>query len=82
MSIDPTLIQRAIRRRAEKAIEQAMLEGKFDNLPGAGRPIAGLEQPWSEDQWVREWAVRERATNVEFNAALRAIRAAREAEAG
>jgi len=77
MSMDPSLIQRAIKRRAEKAIEQAMLEGKFDNLPGAGRPIAGIDQPWSEERWVTRWATREQATNVEFNAALRAIRSAR-----
>jgi len=77
MSMDPTLIQRAIRRRAEKAIEQAMLEGKFNDLPGAGKPIAGIDQPWSEEQWVKRWATREKATNIEFNAALRAIRSAR-----
>lgn len=77
MGMDPTLIQRAIRRRAEEAIERAMRDGKFDRLPGAGRPIAGLERPWSEERWVRDWAARQQATNAEFNAALRAIRSAR-----
>ena len=29
----------AIRRIAEQRIEEAMRQGKFNNLPGAGKPI-------------------------------------------
>lgn len=60
MSFDPTLIERAARRQADRAIEAAMREGKFDGLPGAGEPIAGLDRAWSLDDWVRDWADRER----------------------
>jgi hypothetical protein len=27
--------------------------GAFDNLPGAGKPIPGLDQPYDEDWWVK-----------------------------
>jgi hypothetical protein len=32
-------IEGGLRRLAERHIEDAMKEGKFDNLPGAGKPL-------------------------------------------
>lgn len=37
--------QRVIEIIAERKIEQAMEEGAFDNLPGAGQPLA-LDEEW------------------------------------
>ena len=35
----------ALRRVAERRIEEAMEEGKFDNLPGKGKPIVFDDDP-------------------------------------
>jgi hypothetical protein len=43
----------------DRAVEEARRRGDFDNLPGAGKPIPGLDRPWSLDQWLREFAKRE-----------------------
>ena len=48
--------------RAEASVEQqiraAQARGAFDNLPGAGKPIADLDQH-DEMWWVRKWMKRE-----------------------
>ncbi len=38
-------IQRVIELIAERKIEEAMQEGKFDNLPGTGKPLP-LDEEW------------------------------------
>jgi hypothetical protein len=43
----------------ESTIRKAMNEGEFDNLPGAGKPISGLEEPYHEDWWIRSLLKRE-----------------------
>ena len=43
----------------ERKIHGARLEGAFDDLPGHGRPIAGLDEPLDEAWWVREKLRRE-----------------------
>lgn len=45
----------------ERRILEAMEEGLFDDLDGAGRPIPGLRRPYEPDWWVRKWAERQRA---------------------
>ena len=38
----------------ERQIEAAIERGDFDNLPGAGQPIAGLDRPYDELWWLRK----------------------------
>lgn len=53
-------LQRAIDRIVENRLKTAFEEGKFDNLPGRGKPLAHVDQPFDEFWWVRNWAERER----------------------
>jgi hypothetical protein len=39
---------------AERRIREAMEEGRFDNLPGSGKPIPGIDEPPDEDWWVKQ----------------------------
>lgn len=48
----------------ELQIQQAMRRGEFDDLPGAGRPIAGIDRPHDPDWWVKQLIERERITGV------------------
>lgn len=43
----------------DQQIRAAEARGEFDDLPGAGKPLAGLDKPYSEDWWLRELAERE-----------------------
>lgn len=38
---------------------QAERNGEFSNLPGAGRPIPGLDQPYDENWWLKQMLQRE-----------------------
>jgi DnaJ family protein C protein 28 len=38
-------------KAAEEAIRQAMQEGKFDNLPGKGKPLKLDENPLADPEW-------------------------------
>lgn len=38
---------------AEYRIREAQAAGKFDNLPGLGRPIPGIDDPPDENWWVK-----------------------------
>jgi hypothetical protein len=46
-----SLVERQIREAAER--------GAFDDLPGAGRPLEGLDEPFSAERWARDWIRRE-----------------------
>jgi hypothetical protein len=48
----------ALRRVADKRIEDAMKEGKFDNLPGAGQPVNLDPLPTDENARMTWWALR------------------------
>lgn len=48
----------------EAAIQQAMRRGDFDDLPGAGRPIPGLDRPHDPDWWIRRKIEREGLTGL------------------
>jgi hypothetical protein len=54
-SIDLTA---ALRRIADRRIEEAMREGKFDNLEGAGRPLELEPMPAEENARLQWWALR------------------------
>jgi len=43
----------------EFQLRRAREEGQFDHLPGAGKPIPGLDQHYDENWWLREWMRRE-----------------------
>ena len=51
-------MEAVIRRVAERRIEEAMREGKFDNLPGAGKPLELEDMPANEDTRLLWWALR------------------------
>lgn len=48
----------AMRRVAERRIEEAMLAGKFDRLPGAGRPVDLEPLPPGERAQATWWMLR------------------------
>ncbi|MBX0300390.1 DUF1992 domain-containing protein [Cryobacterium sp. 1639] len=48
----------------EISIQQAMRRGDFDNLPGTGKPIPGLEAPYDPDWWIRQKIEREQITGL------------------
>jgi hypothetical protein len=51
-------IESALRRLADKRIEDAMKEGKFDNLAGAGQPLELEPMPAEENARLTWWALR------------------------
>ena len=55
----------------ERQIREAQQRGEFDNLPGAGKPIADLEQPHDELWWVRRMLKREQLSYLPPSLALR-----------
>jgi hypothetical protein len=58
MDLSKVDITAALRRLAERRIEEAMREGKFDNLPGAGKPIELEDMPADEGARMMWWALR------------------------
>ena len=58
MSLKNVDIEAAMRRLADKRIEDAMKEGKFDNLPGAGKPLDLDPMPADEGTRMLWWAIR------------------------
>ncbi|MGH3501718.1 MAG: DUF1992 domain-containing protein [Nocardioidaceae bacterium] len=46
----------------DRQIRDAQERGEFDNLPGAGKPIEGLDQPYDENWWVKGLIKRENLT--------------------
>jgi hypothetical protein len=45
-------------------IRNAMARGDFDNLPGTGKPIPGIDAPHDPDWWVKRLIERENITGV------------------
>ena len=59
MKIDPNVDMIAVMRRmADRKIEKAMEEGKFDNLEGKGKPLDLEPLPADENARAMYWAVR------------------------
>ena len=48
----------------EVAIQQAMRRGDFDGLPGAGKPLAGLDGVRDPNWWIRRKIERENLTGL------------------
>jgi DnaJ homologue, subfamily C, member 28, conserved domain len=55
----------------ERQIREAMERGEFDDLPGAGRPIADLDKPHDELWWIKEKLRRENLSYLPATLALR-----------
>lgn len=45
-------------------VREAIARGEFDNLPGAGKPIPGIDRPHDPDWWLKNLIERERITGV------------------
>src|SRR4051794_39358906 len=58
MSLKNVDIESALRRLAERRIEEAMKEGKFDNLQGAGQPLELEPMPADENARLMWWALK------------------------
>jgi hypothetical protein len=58
MSLKNVDLDSALRRLAERRIEDAMKEGKFDNLQGSGQPIELEPVPAAENARLAWWALR------------------------
>ena len=44
---------RAIQQIAEDKIRSAIEAGEFDHLPGSGKPLAVIDEPYDENWWIR-----------------------------
>jgi hypothetical protein len=55
----------------ERQIREAAERGAFDNLPGAGKPIADLDKPHDELWWVKQKLRRENLSYLPPTIALR-----------
>ena len=55
----------------ERQIREGMKSGAFDGLPGHGKPIASLDQPYDEEWWLREKLRREEIVSLPPVLALR-----------
>src|SRR5215203_6121670 len=58
MSLKDIDMGAALRRLADKRIEDAMQEGKFDNLAGAGKPLDLEPLPADENARMTWWMLR------------------------
>lgn len=48
----------------ETVIQQAIRRGEFDNLPGAGKPLSGLDGRHDPDWWIRRKIESEQLTGL------------------
>jgi Domain of unknown function (DUF1992) len=56
--------RRAIELVADNRIRQAVEEGQFDDLPGEGKPIPDIDEPYDPLWWVKKWIRREQMGNT------------------
>lgn len=59
----------------ERVIREAAEAGEFDDLPGTGKPIPDLDQPYDPDWWARRWFERQRRRDRAFDLATEVRRA-------
>jgi hypothetical protein len=50
----------------DKQIREATERGEFDNLPGAGKPLPGHNEPYDGEWWLRDYLRREGAPTDEL----------------
>src|SRR6478735_8865057 len=56
---------------AEQRIQTAQAEGQFENLPGFGKPIPGIDEPHDELWWVKDKLKREQISSLPPALAIR-----------
>ena len=56
---------------AEERIQSAQAAGQFDNLPGFGKPIPGIDEPHDELWWVKDKLKREQLSSLPPALAIR-----------
>lgn len=49
---------------ADRLIRESIERGEFDDLPGAGKPIAGLNKPYDAQWWLKSFLDRERSKDA------------------
>ena len=49
-------------RWIDQQVREARERGDFDNLPGTGRPLPNIDQPYDELWWAREFVEREKVS--------------------
>ena len=69
--MDPVAFERAIRHIAEQRIQDAAEAGAFDNLPGKGKPLADVDEPYDENWWIRKWTRRQNISEPGLRRELR-----------
>lgn len=55
----------------DRQIREAAERGEFDDLPGAGRPLPSLNEPYDEFWWVRQKMRREHLSYLPATLVLR-----------
>ncbi|CAA9268452.1 MAG: hypothetical protein AVDCRST_MAG50-3276 [uncultured Acidimicrobiales bacterium] len=55
----------------EDQIREAQERGEFDDLPGKGKPLKGLDGPQDDLWWVKQWLAREGVSYLPVPLALR-----------
>ena len=58
MNLSHVDVTSVLRRLADRRIEEAMREGKFDNLSGSGQPLELEDMPAEENARLMWWAIR------------------------
>jgi hypothetical protein len=48
----------------DRQIREAQERGEFDNLPGAGKPLPGVDQDYDENWWIKSLVQRENITGA------------------
>jgi hypothetical protein len=56
---------------ADERIREAQAEGQFENLPGFGKPIPGIDDPHDELWWVKDKLKREQISGLPPALAIR-----------
>jgi hypothetical protein len=56
---------------AEQRIQEAQADGQFENLPGFGKPIPGIDEPHDELWWVKDKLKREQISSLPPALAIR-----------
>lgn len=54
-----------------RQIHEAMARGEFDDLPGRGKPIPGLDKPHDDQWWVKQKLRREEVSFLPPTLAIR-----------
>jgi hypothetical protein len=75
-SATDSAVGRGIDGIVERQIREAQERGLFDNLPGAGRPLADLGARRDENWWLRQYLLREGVSGTPFLPPALALRKA------